>query len=148
MLTAVTHAGLGPGALHCQRRVLHFGDGILLASWTCHRSQPCCCAAKCAFLMCCLWPLCLGVSVHRRLKEGGKQPPPGWPKSGALSYHNVTASYRPGLPPVLRDLTFNLQPGTSCGVVGRTGLCSYYVVFEGYRGGRTPHRLATHNSAD
>lgn len=38
----------------------------------------------------------------------------------------MTASYRPGLPPVLRNLSFSLQPGTSCGVVGRTGaaLCS------------------------
>lgn len=62
--------------------------------------------------------------LHHRLKEGGKPPPPGWPTSGALSYHNVTASYRPGLPPVLRDLTFSLQPGTSCGVVGRTGACT------------------------
>lgn len=56
-----------------------------------------------------------------RLKEGGAAPPKGWPSSGALSYFNVTACYRPGLPPVLKDLTFSLKPGTSCGVVGRTG---------------------------
>lgn len=29
--------------------------------------------------------------------------------------------YRPGLPPVLREVTFHLPAGTSCGLVGRTG---------------------------
>ncbi|GLC33196.1 hypothetical protein PLESTB_000360400 [Pleodorina starrii] len=56
-----------------------------------------------------------------RVAEGGQAPPPGWPRSGALTYEGVTAVYRPGLPPVLRDLSFSLAPGTSCGVVGRTG---------------------------
>eukprot|EP00882_Tetradesmus_deserticola_P004548 GHRQ01004794.1.p1 GENE.GHRQ01004794.1~~GHRQ01004794.1.p1 ORF type:complete len:395 (+),score=149.54 GHRQ01004794.1:630-1814(+) len=56
-----------------------------------------------------------------RLSEGGAPPPPGWPSSGAITYKDVTASYRPGLPPVLQDVSFHLQPGTSCGVVGRTG---------------------------
>ncbi|GIM00727.1 hypothetical protein Vretimale_5639, partial [Volvox reticuliferus] len=56
-----------------------------------------------------------------RVAEGGGSPPPGWPKSGAITYQDVTAVYRPGLPSVLRDLSFFLAPGTSCGVVGRTG---------------------------
>ncbi|KAF6260228.1 P-loop containing nucleoside triphosphate hydrolase protein [Scenedesmus sp. NREL 46B-D3] len=56
-----------------------------------------------------------------RLSEGGAPPPPGWPSSGAITYKNVTASYRPGLPPVLQGISFHLRPGTSCGVVGRTG---------------------------
>ncbi|GIM00722.1 hypothetical protein Vretimale_5669, partial [Volvox reticuliferus] len=56
-----------------------------------------------------------------RVAEGGGSPPPGWPKSGAITYQDVTAVYRPGLPSVLRDLSFSLAPGTSCGVVGRTG---------------------------
>jgi ATP-binding cassette subfamily C (CFTR/MRP) protein 4 len=59
--------------------------------------------------------------VFCRLTEGGTPPPPDWPSSGAIIYKNVTASYRPGLPPVLQDLSFHLQPGTSYGVVGRTG---------------------------
>ncbi|MEW5316893.1 MAG: hypothetical protein WDW38_008234 [Sanguina aurantia] len=53
--------------------------------------------------------------------EGGGRAPPGWPRNGALSYHSVTASYRPSLPPVLRGITFSLPAGTSCGVAGRTG---------------------------
>lgn len=53
-----------------------------------------------------------------RLKEGGARAPAGWPASGALAYSGVWASYRPGLPPVLKDLTFSLPGGCSCGVVG------------------------------
>ena len=73
-----------------------------------------------------VWTTAVGWCVSApgippRLKEGGRLPPPGWPSSGGLSYHAVTASYRTGLPPVLRDLSFKLQPGSSCGVVGRTG---------------------------
>lgn len=55
------------------------------------------------------------------MSQGGGAPPAGWPKSGALEYRDVTASYRPGLPSVLRDLSFSLPGGCSCGVVGRTG---------------------------
>lgn len=53
--------------------------------------------------------------------EGGGSAPPGWPRNGSLSYHSVTASYRPSLPSVLRDISFSLPAGTSCGVAGRTG---------------------------
>lgn len=60
-------------------------------------------------------------AVACRLCDGGPAPPPGWPSTGAITYSNVTASYRPGLPPVLVDLSFHIEPGTSCGVVGRTG---------------------------
>eukprot|EP00887_Chlorella_sp_A99_P004200 scaffold15.g4200.t1 len=52
---------------------------------------------------------------------GGPKPPASWPAGGALEYQDVTAIYRPGLPPVLHGLSFNLPSGTSCGVVGRTG---------------------------
>lgn len=53
--------------------------------------------------------------------QGGGAPPAGWPSSGALRFDNVTAVYRPGLPPVLRNISFQLQGGQSCGLVGRTG---------------------------
>ena len=54
-------------------------------------------------------------------EPGGAAPPLGWPRSGELGFECVTATYRPGLPPVLRDVTFHLPAGTSCGLVGRTG---------------------------
>lgn len=33
----------------------------------------------------------------------------GWPGAGRIDYRSVSAIYRPGLPPVLRDLTFTLE---------------------------------------
>ena len=45
----------------------------------------------------------------------------GWPSAGRIQYQGVTAIYRPGLPPVLRDLSFAIEGGHSAGVVGRTG---------------------------
>lgn len=41
--------------------------------------------------------------------DGAGAPPPSWPHSGALRFDRVTATYRPGLPPVLRDISFELQ---------------------------------------
>jgi len=46
---------------------------------------------------------------------------PLWPRTGAVEFRRVSARYRPGLPPVLRRLSFVLPAGTSCGLVGRTG---------------------------
>lgn len=46
------------------------------------------------------------------VKQGGGAPPPGWPATGTITYENVTASYRPGLPPVLSDLSFTIQVST------------------------------------
>ncbi|GAX82138.1 hypothetical protein CEUSTIGMA_g9566.t1 [Chlamydomonas eustigma] len=54
-------------------------------------------------------------------EPGALDPPEGWPASGDLKFDMVTATYRPGLPPVLREVTFHLPAGTSCGLVGRTG---------------------------
>ena len=43
--------------------------------------------------------------------QGGPPPPKGWPSAGGIEYRGVTAVYRPGLPPVLRGLTFTLEVG-------------------------------------
>lgn len=55
------------------------------------------------------------------ISRGGRKPPPGWPRSGKVRYHSVTARYRPSLPAVLKNLSFIVMGGTTCGVVGRTG---------------------------
>lgn len=47
--------------------------------------------------------------------------PPHWPHAGDIEYRDVFARYRPGLKPVLRGLSFRLEGGSRCGVVGRTG---------------------------
>ena len=53
--------------------------------------------------------------------EGGALPPAGWPEKGTITYKDVQVVYRKGLPPVLNDLSFTIEGGTSCGIVGRTG---------------------------
>lgn len=34
-----------------------------------------------------------------------------WPSHGAVSFNNVHLSYRPGLPLVLKDVSFDVKPG-------------------------------------
>ncbi|KAI7788103.1 hypothetical protein LA080_013410 [Diaporthe eres] len=46
---------------------------------------------------------------------------PAWPKSGALSFEGVSASYGKNMSAVLDDITFSIQGGHKIGVVGRTG---------------------------
>ncbi|KAG9158028.1 hypothetical protein Leryth_000183, partial [Lithospermum erythrorhizon] len=49
------------------------------------------------------------------------RPPPGWPSRGLIKFENVVLRYRPGLPPVLRGLSFTISPTEKVGIVGRTG---------------------------
>ncbi|KAI3455946.1 hypothetical protein Pfo_012609 [Paulownia fortunei] len=51
----------------------------------------------------------------------GNRPPPGWPASGLVKFKDVFLRYRPGLPPVLRGLSFTIFPHQKVGIVGRTG---------------------------
>ena len=38
-------------------------------------------------------------------------PPPSWPDAGAIEFKDVEMAYRPGLPPVLKGVTFEVKPG-------------------------------------
>ncbi|XP_025884380.1 ABC transporter C family member 12 isoform X3 [Solanum lycopersicum] len=49
------------------------------------------------------------------------QPPPHWPSSGFIKFEDVVLRYRPGLPPVLHGLSFEISSGQKVGIVGRTG---------------------------
>ncbi|KAI4254065.1 MAG: hypothetical protein LQ352_003311 [Teloschistes flavicans] len=49
------------------------------------------------------------------------RPPGGWPSQGAIGFSDYSTSYRSDLEPVLKDVTFNVQPGERVGIVGRTG---------------------------
>ncbi|KAK9456564.1 P-loop containing nucleoside triphosphate hydrolase protein [Dipodascopsis uninucleata] len=49
------------------------------------------------------------------------RPPPGWPKKGAISVDNLSLRYAPGLPKVIKDVSFNVKPTHKIGIVGRTG---------------------------
>ncbi|KAF8962130.1 multidrug resistance-associated ABC transporter [Flammula alnicola] len=48
-------------------------------------------------------------------------PPPSWPSEGRIVFNNVEMSYREGLPLVLEDISFQVNPGEKIGIVGRTG---------------------------
>ncbi|KAG0196954.1 hypothetical protein BGX28_009530, partial [Mortierella sp. GBA30] len=49
------------------------------------------------------------------------KPDSTWPAQGQISFQNVSMRYRPELPRVLRDISFDIQAGHKVGVVGRTG---------------------------
>jgi len=49
------------------------------------------------------------------------KPPSKWPAEGAVLFHKVVMSYRPGLPSVLKGLTIDVKPGEKVGIVGRCG---------------------------
>lgn len=44
-----------------------------------------------------------------------------WPEGGLLEFDSVCLRYRKELPMVLNNLSFQIPPGKTCGVVGRTG---------------------------
>jgi len=52
---------------------------------------------------------------------GIEPPSPDWPRDGAISFHDYSTRYRPGLDLVLKELTFNIRSGEMIGIVGRTG---------------------------
>ena len=48
-----------------------------------------------------------------------KKPKDTWPENGAINFNNITMSYRPGLPKVLKGISMNIKGGEKIGVVGR-----------------------------
>ncbi|KAK4162527.1 hypothetical protein QBC43DRAFT_215287 [Cladorrhinum sp. PSN259] len=53
--------------------------------------------------------------------EAGEDPSAAWPTEGRIEVNNLTISYAPGLPPVLKNLNFAIGAGERIGIVGRTG---------------------------
>jgi ABC-type multidrug transport system fused ATPase/permease subunit len=50
-----------------------------------------------------------------------KKPEESWPQEGAVTFNNVSLSYRQGLPLVLKNVSFETKAGEKIGVCGRTG---------------------------
>ncbi|KAJ7607370.1 multidrug resistance-associated ABC transporter [Roridomyces roridus] len=48
-------------------------------------------------------------------------PPASWPEKGEINFKDAEMSYRPGLPLVLKGVSFDIRPGEKVGIVGRTG---------------------------
>ena len=46
---------------------------------------------------------------------------PNWPEEGRVEFKSVNLKYRPTTEVVLKNLTFNIEPGEKIGIVGRTG---------------------------
>ncbi|KAG0073280.1 hypothetical protein BGZ90_011638 [Linnemannia elongata] len=61
------------------------------------------------------------LEQERPVERPENKPPAEWPSQGAISFKNVSMRYRPELPRVLRDISFDIQAGHKVGVVGRTG---------------------------
>ncbi|KAF8979257.1 hypothetical protein BGZ46_005664 [Entomortierella lignicola] len=51
----------------------------------------------------------------------GSRPPPGWPNNGEITVENLVMQYSPEDPPVIRDVSFHINPREKVGIVGRTG---------------------------
>lgn len=49
------------------------------------------------------------------------QPDSDWPRNGEVVFDKVNLAYRPGLPLVLKDLSFKIGSGEKIGICGRTG---------------------------
>jgi ABC-type multidrug transport system fused ATPase/permease subunit len=49
------------------------------------------------------------------------RPPTTWPDQGAVCFKNYSTRYRSDLDPVLKNISFSIQPGQKVGIVGRTG---------------------------
>ena len=49
------------------------------------------------------------------------RPPRSWPRTGRVTAVHLEARYRPGLPAVLRGLSFDIKAGEKGGVWGRAG---------------------------
>ena len=62
------------------------------------------------------------------------RPPRNWPSRGAIQFVDYSTRYRPDLEPVLRELTFSIQPGERVGIVGRTGAGKSSLTLAMFRG--------------
>uniref|UniRef100_A0A8C6TCW1 Si:ch211-221f10.2 n=1 Tax=Neogobius melanostomus TaxID=47308 RepID=A0A8C6TCW1_9GOBI len=61
------------------------------------------------------------TSVERISHYIKSAPAPSWPQQGQITFQNVEMCYRHDLPLVLKQLSFNILPHETIGIVGRTG---------------------------
>ncbi|XP_051276349.1 ATP-binding cassette sub-family C member 5 [Dicentrarchus labrax] len=63
---------------------------------------------------------CLESEAPRESPEAAA-PAPSWPQQGKITFQDVEMRYRDDLPLVLKNLSFNILPEETIGIVGRTG---------------------------
>lgn len=53
--------------------------------------------------------------------QDGKDAPAAWPTEGRIEVDDLSVAYKDTLPPVLKSLSFTVNPGERIGIIGRTG---------------------------
>ncbi|CAD1785487.1 similar to Saccharomyces cerevisiae YGR281W YOR1 Plasma membrane ATP-binding cassette (ABC) transporter, multidrug transporter mediates export of many different organic anions including oligomycin [Maudiozyma barnettii] len=61
------------------------------------------------------------VPLEAAYKRTDYTPNDSWPQHGVIEFSNVFFAYRPGLPPVLKNINLNITDGEKIGICGRTG---------------------------
>ncbi|KAK3997785.1 putative ATP-dependent bile acid permease [Cladorrhinum sp. PSN332] len=64
---------------------------------------------------------CMDESAEAQEAKSNTVPSQEWPSSGLVEYRAASARYAAHLDPVLRDVSFRVQPLERVGIVGRTG---------------------------
>lgn len=60
-------------------------------------------------------------------------PPPAWPERGNIEFNDVSLTYRPELPPALKNFNASIAPGEKIGICGRTGASKSTIIVALYR---------------
>lgn len=61
------------------------------------------------------------IEPEKQQAVDGMKPGPEWPALGTIQFENVSLWYSKSLPPVLHDLSLDIESGEKIGIVGRTG---------------------------
>lgn len=61
------------------------------------------------------------TKLENEPERESKALPENWPRHGKLTFKNLSMRYNPEDAPVLKDLSFTINPGEKIGIVGRTG---------------------------
>ncbi|KAH7375464.1 P-loop containing nucleoside triphosphate hydrolase protein [Plectosphaerella cucumerina] len=61
------------------------------------------------------------TSAEETPEAAARKAPCKWPTSPSVKFQSLTATYRQGIPPCLRDLSLSIKPGQHVAIVGRTG---------------------------
>ncbi|KAF9423916.1 Canalicular multispecific organic anion transporter 2 [Podila epigama] len=77
--------------------------------------------------------------------------PENWPQAGHVEFRNYSTRYREGLDLVIKDISFEVQPGEKVGIVGRTGTGKSSLTLALFRiveAANSVWAKASHNGAD